>query len=231
MAEGAIPTLGVSSRIIRNFNLVQLKKEKTMKVVVIGATGTIGKAVATLLNDKDHEIVRVSRHTQPGVDISDPASIGAFYKAIGEVDAIISTSAGATSFATMTELTDEGIDRDIKSKLLGQVNLVRQGLSNVRPGGVFILTGGMLAYDPWPKTSVIAMVNAGLEGYVRGAALDLQDTHRVVVVHPPSVREWAIQMGMDGAPWPVAATVAETYRMALESNITGQPIFVEGYRP
>ncbi len=202
-----------------------------MKVVVIGATGTIGKAVATLLNDKGYEIVRISRHTQPGVDICDPASISAFYKAIGEVDAIISTSAGTASYATLSELTDDGIDRDIQSKLLGQVNLVHQGLSNVRPGGVFILTGGIFAYNPWPKSSVIAMVDGGLEGFVRGAALDLQDTHRIVVIHPPAVREWAIQMGMDGAPWPDAATVAETYRMALESNITGQPVFVEGYRP
>jgi NADP-dependent 3-hydroxy acid dehydrogenase YdfG len=91
-----------------------------MKVVVIGATGTIGKAVATLLNDKGHEIVQASRHTQPGVDINDPASISAFYKAIGEVDAIISASAGTASYATLSELTDEGIDRDIQSKLLGR---------------------------------------------------------------------------------------------------------------
>jgi hypothetical protein len=66
---------------------------------------------------------------------------------------------------------------------------------------------------------------------VRGAALDLQDAQRIVIVHPPLVRERAIQMGMDGSPFPSAATVAEAYRMALESNITGQPVFVEGYRP
>ena len=202
-----------------------------MKAVIIGATGLIGKAVATLLNDKGHEIVRVSRHTQPSVDINDPASIGAFYTTIGEVDAIISTSAGTLSYSTVSELTDEGIDRDIKSKVLGQVNLVRQGLSKVRPGGVFILTGGVFFYNPWPKSSVITMVSGALEGFVRGAALDLQDTHRIVIVHPPAVREWATQMGMDGAPWPTAATVAEAYLMALKSKISGQPVFVEGYRP
>ena len=202
-----------------------------MKAVIIGATGLIGKAVATLLNDKGHEIVRVSRHTQPSVDINDPASIGAFYTTIGEVDAIISTSAGTLSYSTVSELTDEGIDRDIKSKVLGQVNLVRQGLSKVRPGGVFILTGGIFFYNPWPKSSVITLVSGALEGFVRGAALDLQDTHRIVIVHPPAVREWATQMGMDGAPWPTAATVAKAYLMALESKITGQPVFVEGYRP
>lgn len=202
-----------------------------MKVVVVGATGTIGKAVATLLNERGHEIVRVTRHSQPGVDITDPASIAAFYKAIGEVDAVISASAGTASYATITDLTDKVIDQDLKSKLLGQVNLVRQGISKVRPGGVFILTGGIFAYNPWPKSSVIAMVNAGLEGFVRGAALDLQDTQRIAIVHPPAVREWAIKMGMDGSPWPVAATVANAYLTALESKITGQPVFVEGYGP
>jgi hypothetical protein len=77
----------------------------------------------------------------------------------------------------------------------------------------------------------MAMVNAGLGGFVRGASLDLKDTHRVVIVHPPSSREWAIQVGMDGSPWPTAAMIAETYLMALESRMTGQSVFVEGYHP
>ncbi len=202
-----------------------------MKVAIIGATGTIGKAVATLLDSKGHEVVRVSRHTQPGVDITNPASIRAFYAALGEVDAVISASAGTLSYCTVPELSDEGIDLDIKSKLLGQVNLVRHGLSNVRPGGAFILTGGIFFYNPWPKSSVITLVSGALEGFVRGAALDLHDTHRVVVVHPPAVREWATQIGMDGSPFPPAAAVAQSYLMALESSITGEPIFVEGYGP
>jgi hypothetical protein len=75
------------------------------------------------------------------------------------------------------------------------------------------------------------MANTGLEGFVRHAALDLQDGRRIVIVHPPPVREAVIQLGMDGARFPSAVTVAETYLNALESKITGQPIFVEGYRP
>jgi len=201
-----------------------------MKVVIIGATGLIGEAVAKVLSDKGHETVRVSRNTQPSVNIDDPASINTFYKSLGEVDAII-CAAGDAGFGPLAELSDEELQLGIRSKLLGQVNLVRKGLTNVRPSGVFVLTGGMLAYNPWPNTSAISLVNAGLEGFVRGAALDLQDTRRIVIVHPPVVREWAIQNGMDGASLPSAATVAETYRMALESKITGQPIFVEGNRP
>jgi NAD(P)-dependent dehydrogenase (short-subunit alcohol dehydrogenase family) len=201
-----------------------------MKVVIIGATGTLGKAIATLLSDKGHEIVRASRSTQPGLDLDDPASIGSFYETIGEVDAVV-CAAGNASFGSLSELSDEQLHLGIDSKLLGQVNLVRKGLFKLRPGGVFVLTGGMLAYNPWPSTSEIAMVNAGLEGFVRGAALDLQDDRRIVIVHPPLIRESASQMGMEEAPWPSAATVAEAYLMALEGEITGQPVFVEGYDP
>ncbi len=202
-----------------------------MKVVIMGATGTIGKAVTTLLMAKGHEVIPASRHSQPGVDITDPASISAFYKAVGAVDAVIYAAAGTSSYCTVAELTDEGLNQDIKSKVLGQVNLVRHGLPNLRPGGVFILTGGIFFYNPWPKSSVIAMVNGALEGFVRGAALDLQEGRRIVVIHPPAVREWAIQIGMDGSALPSAATVAETYLAALESKLTGQPVFVEGYGP
>jgi NAD(P)-dependent dehydrogenase (short-subunit alcohol dehydrogenase family) len=201
-----------------------------MKTLVVGATGTIGTAIVNLLSDKGHEVVQVTRNTEPGLNLDQPESIDAFYKAVGKVDAVI-CAAGNTSFGPLSELFDEQFRLGIDSKLLGQVNLVRKGLTSIRAGGAFILTGGITAYNPWPNTSNIAMVNAALEGFVRAAALDLQDTCRLIVVHPPVVREWAIQAGMDGNHFPKAATVAETYLMALESNITGQPVFCEGYLP
>jgi NAD(P)-dependent dehydrogenase (short-subunit alcohol dehydrogenase family) len=207
-------------------------KLNVMKVVVIGASGLIGKAVATLLTDKGHEVVRASRNTQPSLNLDDPASIDAFYKTLGEVDAVICTAPqGGGGIGPITGFSDEVIDSYTKSKLLGQVNLVRKGLSNIRPGGVFILTGGMTGFLPMPKISFSAMLNIGLDKFVSRVAPELQDGRRIVIVHPPAVREFAIQMGMDGAPWPNAATVAETYLKALEDTNTGQPVFVEGYSP
>jgi NAD(P)-dependent dehydrogenase (short-subunit alcohol dehydrogenase family) len=203
-----------------------------MKVVIIGATGLIGKAVTALLTDKGHEIVQASRHTQPSLNLDDPASIEAFYKALGEVDAVICTAPqGGGGIGPLTGFSDEGIDSYTRSKLLGQVNLVRKGLSNIRPGGVFILTGGMTGFLPIPKISVSAMLNIALDKFVSRAAPELQDGRRIVIVHPPAVREFAVQHGLDGAPYPNAATVAETYLMALESQVTGQPVFVDGYEP
>lgn len=203
-----------------------------MKVVVIGATGLIGKAVTTLFTEKGHEVVQASRNTQPGLNLDEPASIEAFYKTAGEVDAVICAAPqGGGGMGPLSGFSDKAIDGYTRSKLLGQVNLVSKGLANLRPGGVFILTGGMSGYLPIPKSSISAMLNMALEKFVSRVAPELQDGRRIVIVHPAAVREWAVKLGMDGARFPTAATTAETYLKALEGTNTGEPVFVDGYRP
>ena len=201
-----------------------------MKIVVIGATGTIGKAVSALLKEKGHEVIDASRSSQLSVDLTDGASIDHFYANLGEVDAII-TAAGDAAFAALDKLTEDHIQLSLNSKLMGQINAVRKGLNNLIPNGVAIITGGMLAYAPWPQTSMIAMVNAGLEGFAKAAALDMAEGRRVVIVHPPWVAETAAALGMDASPWPNAAKVAEAYLSAVEGTQNGVPVFVEGYVP
>lgn len=201
-----------------------------MKILVVGASGTIGNAVKNLLKKEGHEVIEASRATDPSLDINDPSSIDKFYAELGEVDAII-CAAGDAAFAALDKITDKNLALTLRSKLSGQVNLVRKGISNLRANGVFVITGGMLAYSPWPETSLIAMVNSALEGFARGAALDLKDGRRIVVVHPPFVSESAVKFGMDPSPWPNADETARAYLQAIESNITGQPMFVKGYEP
>lgn len=201
-----------------------------MKAVVIGSSGTIGKAVVQLLKEKGHEIIEASRSTDPAVNIDDPATIDKFYSAIGEVDAIV-CAAGSAAFVPLDKLTDEQIQFSVNSKLLGQVNLVRKGLKNLRPNGVFVITGGILAYSPLPQTSMIAMVNAGLEGFAKAAALDLTEGRRIVVVHPPWIAETAAQIGMDPAPWPDAGAAAYAYLEAVEGDKNGTALFIKGYEP
>lgn len=201
-----------------------------MKVLVIGASGTIGKAVTQLLKDKGNEVITASRSSQPAVDFTNPASIDEFYDQLDEVDAIV-TAAGDAAFVSLDKLTDEQIQLSLNSKLMGQINMVRKGLSKLRANGVFVITGGMLAYSPWPQTSMITMVNAGLEGFAKATALDLTEGRRIVIVHPPWVAETAAALGMDASPWPDAAKTAEAYLGAIEGSKNGEPVFVEGYSP
>lgn len=201
-----------------------------MKVLVVGPKGTIGHEVVQLLKDKGHEVIKASRSSTPSLDITNASSIESFYANLGEVDAVI-CAAGDAAFAPLNNVSDEDIQLSVNSKLLGQVNLVRKGLNHLRPGGVFILTGGILAYSPMPQTSLIAMVNAGLEGFAKGVALELTEGRRIVIVHPTWVAETAAKLGMDPAPWPDAAKTAKTYLEALEGTMNGAPVFVKGYVP
>ena len=201
-----------------------------MKTLVVGSNGLIGKQVTKLLKEKGYEVIGASRSTSPALDITNTSSIESFYANLGEVDAIICV-AGDAAFSFLNKVSDDEIQLGIKSKLLGQVNLVRKGLKNLRPGGVFIITGGILAYSPMPQTSLIAMVNAGLEGFAKGVALELTEGRRIVIVHPTWVAETAAKVGMDSAPWPDAVKTAKTYVEALEGTKNGEPFFVEGYAP
>ena len=201
-----------------------------MNVLLIGASGTLGKAVAYLFTEQAYTLIGASRSTQPGVDFTDLASIDAFYGQIGDLDAILLIG-GEAAFGSLDQLTDPEIERTLSSKLMGQINMVRRGIARLRPNGVFVLTGGMLAYSPWPATSMVAMVNAGLEGFVRAAALDMTQSRRLVIVHPPLVAETASSFGLDETQYPTAATVARAYLEAVKSGQNGTAIFVSGYAP
>ena len=193
-----------------------------MSILVVGGTGTIGTAVVEALGDRD---VVVAGHTSGDVqvDLADPASIEALYQTVGTVDAVLSC-AGEAAFGALTELSDEDFELSLSNKLMGQVNLVRRGLDAVADDGVFTLTSGVLSQDPVDGSAAISLVNAGLEGFVRAAALEAPRDLRVNVVSPPWVEETLEEMGADFSPSLPAATVAEAYLDSLEGTQTGATI-------
>jgi NAD(P)-dependent dehydrogenase (short-subunit alcohol dehydrogenase family) len=195
-----------------------------MKIVIVGATGTIGKAVVSALQGK-HEVIAVSRSsTQYPADITDKASLEKAFAAIGKVDAIVSAAGGAV-FKPFAALTDADFEKCLNDKLMGQVNVVRVGSQYVRPGGSITVTSGVLAGEPMPGAAAISMVNAGLEGFGRAAALELgSEKIRVNVVSPPWVTETLIAYKMDPAHGMLAADVAKAYVKSVEGDATGQTI-------
>jgi len=104
-----------------------------VKILIVGANGLLGSgAVAALA--KDNEIIQASRTGDVAVDLTDPSSIAAMYEKVGKVDAVISAT-GKVPFKSITELTLADYQSGINDKVLGQVELVRQGLDYVNDGG------------------------------------------------------------------------------------------------
>jgi NAD(P)-dependent dehydrogenase (short-subunit alcohol dehydrogenase family) len=191
-----------------------------MRILLVGATGTIGRAVVDLLRPR-HEIVEASRHkARYHVDIGDEDSIRSLYEDIGHVDAVVS-AAGQAAWKPLADLTDADFGFSLRSKLMGQVNLVRVGTNWVRDGGSFTLTSGILAHQPAPGSAAVSTVNAGVEAFARAAALELPRGLRINVVSPPWVSETLKAMGRDPAAGLPVADVARSYVESVEGSQTG----------
>jgi NAD(P)-dependent dehydrogenase (short-subunit alcohol dehydrogenase family) len=191
-----------------------------MKVIVIGATGTIGRAIVETLFSR-HEVVKVGhKDGDYQVDISSPRSIKRLYEAVGPVDAVVS-AAGVAKFAPLDQLTDDDFLLSMNNKLMGQVNLVRIGAQYVRDSGSFTLTSGLLGREPMKGSAAISLVNAGIDGFVRAAALELPRDMRVNAVSPVWVKETLEAMGMDSASGMPAKQVALAYVESIEGTRNG----------
>ncbi len=194
-----------------------------MRVIVIGGTGTIGSAVVKRLSER-HEVVVVGHKKGVfQVDLASPDSITSLFKAVGTCDAVVST-AGIAKFARLDDLTYDDYFIGLKNKLMGQANLVRIGKPFVTNHGSFTLTSGVLGQNPMKGSCAISMVNAGLEGFVRAAAIDLPRGLRVNVVSPPWVTETLIARGMDPSIGIPADQVAQAYLASVEGSMTGQTL-------
>lgn len=92
-------------------------------------------------------------------------------------------------FGALEEMGEAQYQLGLRDKLMGQVNLVLLGREYANDGGSFTLTSGVLAEQPIRFGSSASMVNCAVEGFVRGAALELPRGLRINAVSPTVVSE------------------------------------------
>ena len=194
-----------------------------MKIMLVGASGTLGRAVAAELGTR-HDIVTAGRSSGTvRMDIADASSIDSALATIGMVDAIVS-AAGHVAFAPMLEMTDAQWQLGLHEKLMGQVRLALLGVPHLRDGGSITLVTGVLSTEPIRLGASAALVNGALEAFVRSAALELPRGLRINAVSPGMLVE-----SMDAyAPFfrgfePVtAARAAMGFARSVEGADTGK---------
>lgn len=197
-----------------------------MKIILIGATGTIGRAVAEELGQR-HDIITVGKtNGQHQVDVTRSDSIRALFERVGKVDAIVSTT-GALHFGPLAEMNAEQFKIGLHNKLLGQVDLALIGQHYLNAGGSITLTSGIVSDEPIRFGANASAVNSAIDGFVRGAAVELQGL-RINAVSPTVLEEsmpsyGSYFPGFEAAP---AARVALAYRRSVEGAQTGRVIRV-----
>lgn len=189
-----------------------------MKILVIGASGTIGSAVADALATK-HEVVRASRST--GLDVENLASVEAALAT--PYDAVVSCATGTPArwqalFGPLDQLGAKQLDA-LLDGFRKQVELILAARKRVK--SAIVVTTGALAQHPIPGSAAVTMMASGLEGFVRGAALDLPAGLRLNAVSPPWVKETMEKMGMDSSTGMPAAVLAKSYVAAVEGAMNG----------
>ena len=154
-----------------------------MRILIIGGKGTIGRRVSDVLSKKHQVIIGGRNSGDVVVDIAHSDSIKAMYESVGKIDAVVCI-AGEAKWAPFDSMSEEDFQIGLKSKLMGQVNLVRLGQNYLNAGGSFTLTTGILADHPVLQTTSAALVNGGIHGFVKASSLELINGIRINVVSP-----------------------------------------------
>ena len=154
-----------------------------MKIIIVGATGTMGKHLANAF-EKDHEVIRVaSKDGDIQADITSTESIENLFKQVGGFDALICT-AGPTHVGPWKNMTAKQFSKGLEGKLMGQVNLVLIGQHYINPKGSFTLITGALTHEPQLNFSNASAANGAVEAFVRAAAIELGNGVRINAVSP-----------------------------------------------
>jgi NAD(P)-dependent dehydrogenase (short-subunit alcohol dehydrogenase family) len=154
-----------------------------MKIIIVGASGTMGKHLTSAFEKENEVITAASERCDLQVDITSTESIENMFKKVGPFDALIST-AGPTFVGAWKKLNDVTFRQGMEGKMMGQINLVLIGQHYINPKGSFTLITGALSHDPQKNFANASAANSAVEGFVRAAAIELENGIRINAVSP-----------------------------------------------
>ncbi len=200
-----------------------------MKIILVGASGTIGKHIFKTLGSR-HEVIKASLHrSDVKVDMASAGSIKKMYEDVGNFDALV-CAAGNAHFGPFDEMKEEDFYKGIRSKMMGQINLVMIGKEYINDGGSFTLTTGILSEDPIQMGVGLSMVNGAVNAFARAAAVELKRGIRINVVSPGLVEDSLVTYGPyfpGHIPVPMWKAVSG-YVKSVEGAASGEIIKIYG---
>lgn len=198
-----------------------------MKVLVIGASGTIGTAVYEDLRN-DFDVFGASRnHPTHALDINNRNQVATMLKTLVPLDGIV-VCAGTTPFGPFESLDQATFEKGFQSKFIGQVNVVWEALNYLSPNGAVVLSSGILAREPILGSSCAAAVNGALEAFVMATAAEYLGRMRLNIVSASVVEDAMAYYGktFQGFKPTSMSDLVVAYRRALTGPISGKTLVV-----
>ena len=198
-----------------------------MKIIIVGASGRIGREVTEALS-KGHEIIRVGARSGDILsDYTDEQSVRSMFEQVGEFDALISVVGGDSQFKRYSDLTDEDYRFGFERKFIAQVRLVRLGELYIRDNGSFTLTSGFLSHYPNEASIATGPLNAAVDTFVSNTAPLLPRNIRINVVSPAPI----VEPGQERRGLVTATQTAEMYVDAVGGDFSGKVLRAWGGLP
>ena len=192
------------------------------KIVVVGATGRLGRVVVGGLSD--YEVVRAGRSGPDlKIDALDFESVSDVFDSIGTFDGLISCI-GGTPFKTFEELTMEDFALGLSKKCFSQLNLAKAAIPYLTENGSITLTSGIIGDEPILAGSCAAAANGALNMCVSTLAAEYAGKLRINIVSPSIIENSVEDYGMlfDGFEPTSKKRIVEAYRRTISAPISGR---------
>lgn len=168
-----------------------------MTTVVLGGTSGIGRHLAQTFAARGEQIVisgrdpdrsaQVAADLGDGVrgiaiDLAQPRTIAAALDGVENVDSLVVTAIEQSN-NSIAEFDIDAAARAVTIKLVGYAEVARLLAPRMTPAGAIVLFGGLAKDRPYPGSTMVTAMNAGLSGLVRTLARELAP-RRVNGIHP-----------------------------------------------
>jgi NAD(P)-dependent dehydrogenase (short-subunit alcohol dehydrogenase family) len=170
------------------------------RILIVGGSSGMGLALARRTLAIGAEVIIVGRNEDKlkrtgaelqsaalstvAADITQEGQVADLFERVGRLDHIVSTAADIEgAYELLPSLDLRAAQKVVESKFYGPLLLAKYGVPVLSPAGSITFTSGIAAYRPAARGSVVAAVNAGLEGLVRALAVEVAPI-RVNAVSP-----------------------------------------------
>ncbi|MFL6089820.1 MAG: SDR family NAD(P)-dependent oxidoreductase [Aeromicrobium sp.] len=184
------------------------------RVLLTGATGGIGHAIARALHARGAELILTGRRTDVleelakevggtviAADLADPAAVTDLMAKAGDVDVLVANAA-LPGVGALLDFTENQVDRTLDINLRAPIILTRWATEQMVPRGTghIVLIGSIAGRAASPLTSMYNATKFGLRGFALAHRDDLHGTGvGVSIVEPGFVSEAGmfVESGME----------------------------------